>query len=80
MWYGLTFNDEAKHVCDDDTDLSDEDENRDAEQQDAEQQDNPWKLSKDEISLYEDIFPQTTTDEKGDTNKVRAYPPSSLIP
>ena len=63
---------------DDDTDLFDEDEH---EHQDTEQQKNPWKLSKDEISLYEDIFPQTTTtDEKGDTNKVRAYPPSSLIP
>ena len=67
-------------MCGDGTDLSDEDEHE-HEHQDAEQQENPWKLSKDEISLYEDIFPQTTTtDEKGDTNKVRAYPPSSLIP
>ena len=36
----------------------------------VERQDNPWKLSKDEVLLYNDIFPKD--EEKGDTTKVNS--------
>ena len=35
-----------------------------------ERHDNPWKLSKDEVILYNDIFPKT--EEKEDTTKVNS--------
>ena len=36
----------------------------------VERHDNPWKLSKDEVILYNDIFPKTG--EKEDTTKVNS--------
>ena len=60
--YGSTYNEENTTTSDseDDNDLTDDDDER---------QKNPWKLTKEETTNFEEIFPQEPTpkDERPDT-------------
>ena len=63
--------------CDDTNakdDTDDEDDNKENTPPDSQQQ-NPWKLARDEIMLYDDIFPGAATsgNTKSDKNKVINY-------
>ena len=57
---------------DDKDDNEDDDDNKENLPPDNQQQENPWKLARDEIMLYDDIFPgaATTGNAKSDKNKV----------
>ena len=60
---------------DDKDDNEDDDEDNKENVPDNQQQENPWKLARDEIMLYDDIFPgaATTGNAKSDKNKVIWY-------
>ena len=60
---------------DDKDDNEDDDDNKENLPPDNQQQENPWKLARDEIMLYDDIFPgaATTGNAKSDKNKVIWY-------
>ena len=50
----------------------DDDDNDDEDKENLPvQQENPWKLSREEVMLYDDIFPEaSSTNSKADKNKV----------
>ena len=57
---------------DDDNNNDNDNDNNEDDDMDSEAQENPWKLSKEEVLSYDDIFPQAATDEneKSEKNKV----------
>ena len=77
MALGSPYEEENCDETNDDKDDNedDDDDNKENLPPDNQQQENPWKLARDEIMLYEDIFPgaATTGNAKSDKNKVIWY-------